>query len=406
MTAPVETLSSAKSIPKGVWALGFVSLFMDASSELIHSLMPIFLVSVLGASALTVGLISGLAEAVVSITKLFSGGLSDWLGRRKPLILAGYGLAALTKPILPLAPSVAWVFAAHVVDRFGKGVRGAPRDALVADLTPPQLRGTAYGLRQSIDTVGAFLGPLLAILFMALLDGDIRAVFWIAVVPAVISVVIILVFVREAERPVASAKPKLRLRDAMRLETAFWLLLVVAGVFTLARFSEAFLVLRASDAGLSATFVPLVMVVMSVAYAASSYPAGVLSDRMARNRVFAAGIGLLIAADGVLAAAGGSVTLALLGVALWGLHMGFTQGLLAAMIADKAPADLRGTAFGLFNLAIGLVTLLASLMAGLLWEQVAPWATFAAGGGFAVLTLLLLPLVGEREEKAGSRRAT
>ncbi len=220
MAAPAETLSTAKSVPKGVWALGFVSLFMDTSSELVHSLMPIFLVGVLGASALTVGLISGLAEAVVSITKLFSGGLSDWLGRRKPLILVGYALAALTKPILPLAPSVAWIFIAHVVDRFGKGVRGAPRDALVADITPPELRGAAYGLRQSIDTVGAFLGPLLAILFMALLDDDIRAVFWIAVIPAAISVMIILFFVRDAERPVASAKPRLRLRDAKRLEPA------------------------------------------------------------------------------------------------------------------------------------------------------------------------------------------
>lgn len=403
MTVPAETLPAAKSIPSGVWALGFVSLFMDTSSELVHSLMPIFLVGVLGASALTVGLISGLAEAVVSITKLFSGGLSDWFGRRKPLILVGYGLAALTKPILPLAPSVAWIFVAHAVDRFGKGVRGAPRDALVADITPPELRGAAYGLRQSIDTVGAFLGPLLAIFFMALLDDDIRAVFWIAVIPAVISVLIILAFVRDAEQPITSAKPKLRLSDAKRLKTAFWLLLFVASVFTLARFSEAFLVLRASDAGITATFVPLVMVVMSVAYAASSYPAGVLSDRMTRSRVFAVGIVLLIAADVVLAVSGGSVTLVLFGAALWGLHMGFTQGLLAAMVADRAPGDLRGTAFGLFNLAAGLVTLLASLMAGLLWEEVAPWATFAASAVCALLTLLLLPLVGGRGETVGAQ---
>lgn len=402
MTAPAETLPTRKSVPKGVWALGFVSLFMDASSELIHSLMPIFLVSVLGASALTVGLISGLAEAVVSITKLFSGGLSDWLGRRKPLILFGYGLAALTKPMLPLAPSVGWVFAAHLIDRFGKGVRGAPRDALVADLTPPKLRGAAYGLRQSIDTIGAFLGPLLAILFMALLDDDIRAVFWVAVVPAIISVIIILLFVREAERPVASTKPKLRLRDAKRLETAFWLLITVASVFTLARFSEAFLVLRAAEAGLSDTFVPLVLVVMSGAYALSSYPAGVLSDRVTRSKVFATGILLLIAADVVLALFSSNLTLVLVGVALWGLHMGFTQGLLAAMVADRAPGDLRGTAFGLFNLAIGLVTLLASLIAGVLWEQIASWATFAAGAGFALLTLLLLPVVSERAVKAGA----
>ena len=396
MTTPVATGPTAKTIPKGVWALGFVSLFMDASSELIHSLMPLFLTGVLGASALTVGLISGLAEAVVSITKLFSGVLSDRLGKRKPLILFGYGLAAVTKLILPLAPTVGWVFAAHGVDRFGKGVRGAARDALVADLTPPALRGAAYGLRQSIDTVGAFLGPLLAILFMALLDDDIRAVFWVAVIPAVISVIIIVVFVRDAEKPVTSGKPRLQWRDAKRLVPAFWLLLGVASVFTLARFSEAFLVLRASESGMNITFVPLVMVVMSLAYALSSYPAGQLSDRLSRGTIFAVGVVLLIAADIVLAIAESSALLVLLGTALWGLHMGFTQGLLAAMVADRAPEDLRGTAFGLFNLAIGLVTLPASLIAGVLWEQIAPWASFAASAGFATLTLLLLPLIRDK----------
>lgn len=397
MTIPVATPATAKAVPKGVWALGFVSLFMDTSSELVHSLMPIFLAGVFGASALTVGLLSGLAEAVVSVTKLFSGSLSDWLGRRKPLILIGYGLAALTKPILPLAPSIGWVFTAHVVDRFGKGVRGAPRDALVADITPPELRGAAYGLRQSMDTVGAVLGPLLAILFMALLDDDIRAVFWVAAIPAMISVVIILLFVRDAERPIASTKPRLHWRDAKRLKPAFWLLLGVASIFSLARFSEAFLVLRASESGMSATFVPLVMVVMSTAYALSSYPAGVLSDRLARTRVFAIGVALLIAADVALALSGNDVMLVLIGTALWGLHMGFTQGLLAAMIADRAPDALRGTAFGLFNLAIGLVTLPASLIAGMLWQEIAPWASFAASAGCAALTLLCLPLIAPKQ---------
>ena len=282
------------------------------------------------------------------------------------------------------------------MDRFAKGVRGAPRDALVADLTPPALRGAAYGLRQSIDTVGAFLGPLLAILFMALLDDDIRAVFWIAVIPAVISVIIIVIFVRDAETPVTSTKPKPQWRDATRMSAAFWLLIGVASVFTLARFSEAFLVLRAADSGMNITFVPLVMVVMSLAYALSSYPAGKLSDRLSRNSIFAVGVVLLIAADIVLAVAESSALLVLLGTALWGLHMGFTQGLLAAMVADRTPEDLRGTAFGLFNLAIGLVTLPASLIAGVLWEQIAPWASFAASAGFAVLTLLLLPLLRGR----------
>ena len=384
------------AVPKGVWALGFVSMFMDISSEMVHGLLPVFLVSVLGASALTVGLIEGLAEATVSVTKLFSGTLSDYLGKRKLLAVVGYGVAALSKPVMPLAPSVAWVFGARVLDRMGKGIRGAPRDALVGDISPPHVRGAAYGLRQSLDTVGAFIGPLLAIAFMALLAGDIRSVFWIAVIPAFISVGILVVAVKEPQqRGEAAARPQLRAADFRRLGRAYWSLLLVAVVFTFSRFSEAFLVLRAAHVGLSAGLVPLVLVVMSAAYAVSAYPAGRLSDRMDRYHLLAVGFATMVAANVVLALAPGIASV-LAGVALWGLHMGLTQGLFAALVADTSPPRLRGTAFGVFNLATGIVVLAASLLAGWLWDLYGPTAAFATGAGFASVALALLFVVRRR----------
>lgn len=381
------------AVPKGVWALGFVSMFMDISSEMVHGLLPVFLVSVLGASALTVGLIEGLAEATVSVTKLFSGTLSDYLGKRKLLAVVGYGLAALSKPVMPLAPSVAWVFGARVLDRMGKGIRGAPRDALVGDISPPCVRGAAYGLRQSLDTTGAFIGPLLAVAFMALLQGDIRSVFWIAVIPAFISVGILVVAVKEPQqRGEAAARPRLRAADFRRLRRAYWSLLLVAVVFSLSRFSEAFLVLRAAHAGLSAALVPLVLVLMSAAYAVSAYPAGRLSDRMDRYHLLAVGFATMVAANVVLALAPG-IAVVLAGVTLWGLHMGLTQGLLAALVADTSPPALRGTAFGAFNLATGLVAFAASLLAGWLWDLYGPSAAFATGAGFALVALAVLFVV-------------
>jgi MFS family permease len=371
-------------------------MFMDISSEMVHSLLPVFLVSVLGASVLTVGLIEGLAEATVAVTKLFSGTLSDYLGKRKLLAVVGYGVAALSKPVMPLAPSVAWVFGARVLDRMGKGIRGAPRDALVGDISPPHVRGAAYGLRQSLDTVGAFIGPLLAIAFMALLAGDIRSVFWIAVIPAFISVGILVVAVKEPQqRGEAAARPQLRAADFRRLGRAYWSLLLVAVVFTFSRFSEAFLVLRAAHVGLSAGLVPLVLVVMIVAYAVSAYPAGRLSDRMDRYHLLAVGFATMVAANIVLALAPGIASV-LAGVALWGLHMGLTQGLFAALVADTSPPRLRGTAFGVFNLATGIVVLAASLLAGWLWDLYGPTAAFATGAGFASVALALMLVVRRR----------
>ncbi|MBI4635646.1 MAG: MFS transporter [Candidatus Rokubacteria bacterium] len=364
-------------------------MFMDVSSEIIHSLLPVFLVSVLGATATFVGLIEGIAEATASMSKVFSGTLSDYLGRRKLLVTAGYGLAAFTKPVFPLAPSVGWVLAARFVDRIGKGIRGAPRDALVADLAPPHLRGAAYGLRQSLDTVGAFAGPLLATLLMTLTLSDFRLVFWIAVLPAFLALALLIFGVEElgAPRAVGEARSPIHAAEARGLGRAYWWLVLIAAVLTLARFSEAFLVLRAQSVGLSPALVPLVMVTMNAVYAASAYPAGRLSDRIDRRAVLALGLAVLIASDLVLALAAG-VSAVLAGVALWGLHMGLTQGLLATLVADSAPSRLRGTAFGLFNLTTGAAMLVASLLAGWLWDQSGPAATFLAGAAFSALAFL------------------
>lgn len=390
-----------REIPGSVWALGLVSLFMDLSSEMIHALLPLYLVTVLGTSTLTVGIIEGIAEATASITKIFSGALSDYLGKRKWLAALGYGLAAFTKPVFPMASSIAWLTAARFVDRIGKGIRGAPRDALIADLTPADLRGTAFGLRQSLDTVGAVLGPLAAIVFMAAFAGNFTTVFWIAVVPAFISLAIIVFGVREPERPpnVRPVRSPFSRAELRRLDARYWVVVGVSAIFTLARFSEAFLLLRAQSVGLDVTIVPAVMVVMNVVYTASAWPAGALSDRNGRYGVLIVGFGLLILADLVLAL-GNSVSTVMIGVAVWGLHMGLTQGLLAALVADTAPPELRGTAFGMFNLVSGVALLAASIMAGALWDMIGPAGTFVAGALITAVALAAFPLLRRTVEKA------
>ena len=379
-------------LPRGVIMLGFVSLFMDMSSELVHSLLPALFVGVLGASMLTVGIIEGVAEAMAAITKIFSGALSDYLGRRKILTLIGYGLAAVTKPVFPLADSVFWVFAARFIDRIGKGIRGAPRDALIADLAPPAIRGAAYGLRQSLDTVGAFIGPIAAIALMAVFADDVRTVLWFALLPAAVCVLILAFGVQEPERADKESNTKIPLnrRDIARLPATFWWVVVIGALFSLARFSEAFLTLRGMELGLPLTWTPAIMVLMSVVFALTAYPAGHLSDRMNRRGLLALALLTLILADLLLAFADG-LPLAMAGIAVWGLHMGLSQGLLSTLIADAAPARLRGTAFGLFNLLSGLVVLTASVIAGLAWDQLGSMATFLIGGGFALASLLTLP---------------
>jgi MFS family permease len=392
-------LGRRSGLPTGIWVLGFVSMLMDISSEMIHALLPIYMVTVLGTSALSVGIIEGIAEATASITKVFSGALSDWLGKRKLLAAFGYGLAALTKPVFPLAASIEWLIAARFIDRIGKGIRGAPRDALVADIAPPHLRGASFGLRQSLDTIGAFIGPLLAVGLMWLTADHFQTVFWIAVIPAFLSVGLILVAVKEPERPKRIQRIRMPLhRDELRrLGTSYWWVVAFAAVFTLARFSEAFLILRAQSIGVPVTVIPVVLVIMSLAYSLSAYPVGVLSDRINRTSLLAVGLVLLLGADLVLAFAESIVWVGF-GVVLWGLHMGFTQGLLATLIAESAPAELRGTAFGVFNLLTGIALLAASVVAGTLWDMTGPQGTFLAGAAFTVVALSGLFVVRARLE--------
>ena len=388
--------SGLRGMPAGIWVLGLVSLLMDISSEMIHSLLPLFMVTVLATSATTVGIIEGLAESTALIVKVFSGVLSDWLGKRKGLAVLGYGLGALTKPLFAVASSSGLVLTARLLDRVGKGIRGAPRDALVADLTPPEIRGAAFGLRQSLDTVGAFLGPLLAVGLMLLWANDFRAVFWVAVIPGVLAVLLLLFGLREPANPVREKRVNpIRRENLQRLGAAYWWVVAIGAVFTLARFSEAFLVLRAEQGGMALALIPLVMVAMNAVYSLSAYPFGKLSDRVSRQGLLAVGLIVLIAADLVLASsAHWAVVLA--GVALWGVHLGMTQGLLAALVADTVPADLRGTGYGFFNLVSGIAMLVASVLAGMLWDSWGAAYTFYAGALFSVLALGLLWLHGRR----------
>jgi MFS family permease len=388
---PFFKRKSLTAVPRTVWTLGYVSLFMDMSSELVHSILPVFLVGTLGASALSVGMIEGVAVAAAQIVKIFSGALSDFWGHRKRLILLGYGLAALTKPLFPLAGSIETVFTARFLDRIGKGIRGAPRDALIADVAPPAIRGACFGLRQAMDTVGAFLGPLSAMLLLYLYDGDFETVLWFAVLPAALTVILIIAGIHEPR----TDKGQHRFRSPLRLGTLqyfpwpYWRVVLIGSVFTLARFSEAFLVLRAQQAGLSAPMIPLAMVVMSLLYALSAYPAGILSDLIDRNHVLSIGLLFLIAADLLLGRAA-TPSAALFGAGLWGLHMGFTEGILATLVASTTPGELKGSAFGLFNFITGLFALLASVLAGWLWDFYGASATFYAGAGFAALVLVLI----------------
>ncbi|WP_309684834.1 MFS transporter [Polaromonas sp.] len=387
------TTGTAQRLPAAIWALGFVSLLMDISSEMIHSLLPVFMVTVLGTSVWAVGLIEGAAEATALIVKVFSGVLSDYWGRRKPLALLGYGLGAASKPLFALATSTGLVLAARLIDRVGKGLRGAPRDALVADLAPSGMRGAAFGLRQSLDTVGAFVGPLLAMGLMLLWANDFRAIFWVAIVPGVLSVALLLFGVQEpapAQRsPGAARVNPISKANLQRLSAPYWRVVVIGAVFTLARFSEAFLLLRAMQGGLPVAYTPLVLIAMNAVYALGAYPFGKLSDSVRHSTLLAWGLVVLIAAD-LLLASGSHWTWVWAGVALWGLHMAMTQGLLATMVADTAPPDLRGTAFGFFNLVSGLAMLLASTVAGVLWDQLGAPVTFAAGAGFGLAALALL----------------
>jgi len=390
---PSQSPTGARALPRSIWALGFVSLLMDSSSELVHSLLPLFLVTGLGAGTLAVGVIDGFGEATASIVKVFSGRLSDWFGKRKALTLIGYGLAAASKPLFPLATSADWVFGARFLDRIGKGIRGAPRDALIADITPPEQRGAAYGLRQSLDTVGAVAGPLLAILLMRATGDHFRLVFWLAVVPALLSVLVLAIGVAEPRTASSERPDRLHISraDAAALGFAFWALVAVAMLLHLARISEAFLLLRAQSTGLRLDLVPGVLVVMNIVYAAAVYPAGRASDRIGRFGLLTGGFVMLILSLVVLALAT-QTWVAILGALLWGLQMAMTQGLLAALVADSAPGQMRGTAFGLFNLATGLAMIPGNILVGFLWDRAGPAVGLGVAAALALLALLGLLL--------------
>ena len=384
----VPRFATLSRIPKGVWVLGGVSLLMDVSSEMIHSLLPLFMATTLGASVIIIGIIEGVAEATALILKVFSGVISDYVGKRKGLALLGYGLGALSKPLFAIAPTSGVVFSARMIDRVGKGIRGAPRDALVADVTPPEIRGAAYGLRQSLDTIGAFLGPLLAVALMFLWDNDFQSIFWVAAIPAVLSIALLGFGLKEPRTAVVQKRTNpLRRENLKKLSTAYWWVVAIGSIFTLARFSEAFLILRAQQMAIPLFAIPLVMVAMNLVYSLTAYPFGKLSDSMSHSKMLQWGLLVLIAADIVLALSSHWSTL-LAGVALWGIHMGMTQGLLAAMVAHTAPPELRGTAFGMFNLMSGIALLLASAGAGVLWEVLGAASTFYAGAIICVVTLV------------------
>ncbi|MEB8291109.1 MFS transporter [Klebsiella michiganensis] len=384
----VPRFATLSRIPKGVWVLGGVSLLMDVSSEMIHSLLPLFMATTLGASVIIIGIIEGVAEATALILKVFSGVISDYVGKRKGLALLGYGLGALSKPLFAIAPTSGVVFSARMIDRVGKGIRGAPRDALVADVTPPEIRGAAYGLRQSLDTIGAFLGPLLAVALMFLWNNDFQSIFWVAAIPAVLSIALLGFGLKEPRTAVVQKRTNpLRRENLKKLSAAYWWVVAIGSIFTLARFSEAFLVLRAQQMAIPLFAIPLMMVAMNLVYSLTAYPFGKLSDSMSHSRMLQWGLLVLIAADIVLALSSHWSTL-LAGVALWGIHMGMTQGLLAAMVAHTAPPELRGTAFGMFNLMSGIALLLASAGAGVLWEVLGAASTFYAGAIICVVTLV------------------
>ena len=384
----VPRFATLSRIPKGVWVLGGVSLLMDVSSEMIHSLLPLFMATTLGASVIVIGIIEGVAEATALILKVFSGVISDYVGKRKGLALLGYGLGALSKPLFAIAPTSGVVFSARMIDRVGKGIRGAPRDALVADVTPPEIRGAAYGLRQSLDTIGAFLGPLLAVALMFLWDNDFQSIFWVAAIPAVLSIALLGFGLKQPRTAVVQKRTNpLRRENLKKLSTTYWWVGAIGSIFTLARFSEAFLVLRAQQMAIPLFAIPLVMVAMNLVYSLTAYPFGILSDSMSHSKMLQWGLLVLIAADIVLALSSHWSTL-LAGVALWGIHMGMTQGLLAAMVAHTAPPELRGTAFGMFNLMSGIALLLASAGAGVLWEVLGAASPFYAGAIICVVTLV------------------
>jgi len=396
----ISLVARPGSFPTTVCVLGCVSLLMDVSSEMVQTLLPLYLVSGLGLSAISIGMIEAIAIGTATLTKLFAGVFSDLVGSRKGLVVLGYGLGGVGKRFFPLADGIGAIVGARFIDRVGRGIRSAPRDALIADSAPPDKRGACFGLRESLDTVGGFLGPLIAVLVMLLSGGDYKLVFWLAVIPAVLAVVVLMVGINEKtsrSKPADRQTAMNLLRLAPTLGRGFWFVMMAAAILMMARFSEAFLLLQATEIGIAASYVPLVLVLMHLVYGFCAYPVGVLSDRIGRRGLLIGSVVILGAADLILASVPGMAGY-LIGIALWGMHMGMSQGLLATLIADHAPDKLRGTAFGVFNLICGVALMVGNLIAGVVWDQIGTYMTFMVVAGFCGLSVIILCFVIKRAE--------
>nr|WP_200892490.1 MFS transporter [Aliterella atlantica] len=387
----MKSLPNLPPLPRQVWVLGWVSLLMDIGSKMIQSVLPLFLVSMLGASLVTVGAIEGIAEVTAAGLKVGSGLISDRGGQhRKWSAVLGYGFSALMIPLYPIATSPGWILAARMGDRMGKGIRVAPRNALVADATPEHQRGAAYGLRYTLDTIGALLGPIVATILLAVSRQNTRLVFWAAMIPAFLAVGLLIWGIQAPPFAQPSSKSKasgLRWQSLQQLGVNYWHLVVVVCLFNLGNSSDAFLLLKAKDVGISFTAVPLVLTAIHAGSAVSAYPAGWLSDRLSRRNVFLVGLGLFALTYGGLAIARQPWQVWLL-LGLYGLYQGITQGVLLAMVAATITPMSRGTAFSFLSLVAGFSLLLASLLAGWLWQQIGSWAAFGLGSASAIAAIL------------------
>jgi MFS family permease len=373
-------------LSRNVWVAGWVSFFMDVSSEMVYPLVPLFLSSTLGVSKSVVGLIEGIAEATASLLKLFSGVIADRFGKNKLLMGFGYGISTASRPILALASGWGMVFLARFTDRAGKGIRTAPRDAIIAASTPPGQLGLAFGFHRALDTAGAVVGPAVALAILAVWAADFRLVFWLSVVPGVLAVALIVWFI-EADGRVRPAQAALAW-SLRGFDDRFWEFLLVIGLFSLGNSSNAFLILKAEQVGTSPAWISGIYVGYNALYALMSVPGGLLADRVGMRRMIIVGLGLFAAVYAGIALASTPQQIAALFLC-YGIYMGLTEGVQRAYLATLAPKERTATAFGLYHMVVGIAILPASLFAGVLWDTVGPAAPFLFGAGMAALAAVI-----------------
>lgn len=368
---------------------------MKISSVIVFTLSPLFMTQVLGASIFAVGILEGILEVITLLARIFSGIISDYIHKRKSIIVVGYIFALISRPFLALATRMEDVFLGRAFDRIGNGLDATPRDALVGDLAPPQIKGACYGLRESLSRAGSFAGALLVMALLWLTEGNFSLVFWIGSIPTVLALMVLVIFVKDSPNQQAQHKKpthKFKLKDLKKLPLPFWLILLLSGLFMLSNFSGAFLILRAEQTGLDLHLTSLVMIIQNLATAGTAYPVGYLSDKMGRRSMMGVGIVLIVCSD-LLLAWGGSLYTILGGVLLWGAEIGITQSILAVFLADTCPQDLRGTGFGLFHFINGCCLLLANVFAGWIWHDVNPSAMFLASAVMASCSAFVLPFI-------------